>query len=80
MFYKPKNMKLIDILSELYETGEKIEQLRLELYNNTEYNREVDKEFKEDMDNILFKIQSDIKYHVVEDVADQSLIDLGWND
>lgn len=73
---KSSETQLKNILIELDKIGERIYHLKQELYNNVHYIKEVEPDFRNDIDNKLFKIQSDIRYHIVEDVKIQSLIDL----
>ena len=49
------------------ELGKELEKIRLEIYKNTNHNK--DKEFFEHTNNLLFKIQSQLSYDITTAVS-----------
>jgi hypothetical protein len=63
---------VVEIMEEYYsnkirEIAKQLEELRKEIYQKTEHN--IDKEFFEHTDNLLFKAQSDLNYTIAEAVS-----------
>ena len=54
-------------VKKIRELANQLEELRKEIYMNT--NHELDKEFFEHTDNLLFKTQSELNYNIAEAVS-----------
>lgn len=54
-------------VNKIRELAKQLEELRIEIYQNT--NHDLDKEFFEHTDNMLFKAQSDLNYTIADAVG-----------
>lgn len=61
------NDKNVYYANKVREIAKQLEQLRLEIYQNTDRTLD-DIGFAEHTDNMLFKAQSDLNYHIAEAV------------
>lgn len=54
-------------VNKIRELAKQLEELRIKIYQNT--NHDLDKEFFEHTDNMLFKAQSDLNYTIADAVG-----------